>query len=252
MLICLVIPHFDHLEQLRRILPMLVAEGFPLVVVDDGSPEHSFKGLKLLLEETAPRSILVRHDENLGKGGAVMTGLAKAQEAGFTHALQIDADGQHDIKGIKTLAAQAELYPGSLICGKPVFDASISRLRYYSRYITLYLVWLETLSREIHDALCGLRLYPLAETTVLVKRGGIGTRMAFDPEILVRAVWAGIPLKYVPVNVIYPEDGKSHFHYLRDNLGIAWMHIRLVAGMLIRFPRLIRQNRSRSSGLTGK
>jgi len=231
---------------------MLLAEGFPLVVVDDCSPEDSFEGLKSLLEETAPRSILVRHDENLGKGGAVMTGLAKAQEAGFTHALQIDADGQHDIKGIKILAAQAERYPASLICGKPVFDASISRLRYYSRYITLYLVWLETLSREIHDALCGLRLYPLAETTALVRRGGIGTRMAFDPEILVRAVWAGIPLRYVPVNVIYPEDGKSHFHYLRDNLGIAWMHIRLVAGMLIRFPMLIRQNRSRSSGLTDK
>lgn len=249
MLICLVVPHFDHLEQFRKFLPKLVAEGFPLVVVDDASPQQSFEGLKLLLEETAPRSILVRHDENQGKGGAVMTGLAKAQEAGFTHALQIDADGQHDIKGIRTLATQAERYPASLICGKPVFDASISGLRYYSRYITLYLVWLETLSTEIQDALCGLRLYPLAETTVVVKRGDIGTRMAFDPEILVRAVWAGIPLKYVPVNVIYPEDGKSHFHYLRDNLGIAWMHIRLVAGMLIRIPRLIRQNRSRKSGL---
>ena len=248
MLICLVIPYFDHLEQFQKILPGLVAEGFPIVVVDDASPKYSFEGLKLLLEETAPQAILVRHDENQGKGGAVMTGLAKAQETGFTHALQIDADGQHDISSIKMLAMQAELCPGSLICGEPVFDSSISRMRYYSRYITLYLVWLETLSKEIHDALCGLRLYPLTETMALINRGGIGTRMAFDPEILVRAVWAGIPLKYVLVKVIYPEDGKSHFHYLRDNLGIAWMHIRLIAGMLIRFPKLIRQNRSRSSG----
>ncbi len=252
MLICLVIPHYDHLEQFRRVLPKLVAEGLPLVVVDDASPQQSFEGLRSLLEEMAPRSILVRHAENQGKGGAVMTGLTKAKEAGYTHALQIDADGQHDINGIKSLVAQAEIYPGSLICGKPVFDASISGLRYYSRYITLYLVWLETLSREIQDALCGLRLYPLTETMVLVKRGGIGTRMAFDPEILVRAVWAGIPLAYVPVKVIYPEDGKSHFHYLRDNLGIAWMHTRLIAGMLIRLPALIRQNRSRSRGLKEK
>ena len=216
-----------------------------MVVVDDASPEHSFEGLTSSLEAFAPDSILVRHYENQGKGGAVMTGLAKAQEAGFSHALQIDADGQHDIDGIKKLVAQAEIFPDCLICGKPVFDASISGLRFYSRFITLYLVWLETLSKEIHDALCGLRLYPLQETTVLIKRGGIGTRMAFDPEILVRAVWADIPLKFVPVKVVYPEDGKSHFNYLSDNLRIAWMHTRLIAGMLIRFPKLIRQNLSR-------
>ena len=69
MLICLVIPYFDHLEQFQKILPRLVAEGFPLVVVDDASPKHSYEGLKLALEETAPHAKLVRHDENQGKGG---------------------------------------------------------------------------------------------------------------------------------------------------------------------------------------
>lgn len=249
MKICLLIPHFDHLEQFQKILPKLVCEGFPLIVVDDASPEHSFEGLTSLLEAIAPDSILVRHDENQGKGSAVMTGLAKAQEAGFSHALQIDADGQHDIDGIKKLVAQAEVFPDCLICGKPVFDASIPSLRFYSRFITLYLVWLETLSKEIQDALCGLRLYPLLETTALIKAGGIGTGMDFDSELLVRAVWADIPLKFVPVKVVYPEDGKSHFHYLSDNLTIAWMHTRLIAGMLIRFPKLIRQNRSRGARL---
>jgi hypothetical protein len=62
--------------------------------------------------------------------------------------------------------------------------------------------------------------------------------MAFDPEILVRAVWAGIPLKFVPIHVQYPENGRSHFHYVRDNLEIAWMHTRLLFGMLTRIPGL--------------
>ena len=84
---------------------------------------------------------------------------------------------------------------------------------------------------------------------VSVKNTVGGKRMAFDPEILVRAVWAGIPLTYVPVKIAYPEDGKSHFHYLRDNLEIAWMHTRLIAGMLTRIPGLIRQNRSRRTAL---
>jgi glycosyltransferase involved in cell wall biosynthesis len=248
-LICIVIPHFDHLEQFQRILPKLVEQGFPLVVVDDASPKDCFNELTLLLEKLAPQSILIRHSRNQGKGGAVMTGLKTAQEAGFTHALQIDADGQHDIGSVKNLVAQAECFPESMICGEPVFDESISRLRFYSRYITLYLVWLETLSTEIHDALCGLRLYPLSDTLVSVKNAVSGKRMAFDPEILVRAVWAGIPLTYVPVKIAYPEDGKSHFRYLRDNLEIAWMHTRLITGMLIRIPKLIRQSRSRRTAL---
>ena len=137
MLICIVIPHFDHLEQFQRILPKLVEQGFQLVVVDDASPQQSFDELTLLLEKLAPQSILVRHSQNQGKGGAVMTGLKTAQEAGFTHALQIDADGQHDIGSVKNLVAQAECFPENMICGEPVFDESISRLRFYSRYITL-------------------------------------------------------------------------------------------------------------------
>ena len=76
----------------------------------------------------------------------------------------------------------------------------------------------------------------------------LGRRMAFDPEILVRAIWAGIPLRFVSVHVQYPVDGRSHFHYFWDNLEIAWMHTRLIFGMLIRLPRLIRRNFAQRSG----
>lgn len=248
MLICIVVPHYDHLAQFQKILPKLALQGFPLVVVDDGSPDATYQALGRLLEEKAPGAILARHADNLGKGAAVMTGLKTALAAGFTHALQIDADGQHDIDSIRKLAAEAERFPGCLICGEPVFDESISKLRYYSRYITLYLVWIQTLSTEVHDALCGLRLYPLGGAMGAVSDSVRGKRMAFDPEILVRAVWAGIPLIHVPVKIAYPEDGKSHFHYFGDNLEIAWMHTRLIAGMLVRFPKLIFRKLAKSRG----
>ena len=244
MLICLVIPHYDHLEQFQKVLPELVAQGFPLVVVDDASPDDCFEALERLLKQHTDDAVLVRHAINLGKGGAVMTGLRAAHEAGFSHAIQIDADGQHDINGFKKLVAEAERYPDAMICGEPVFDESISKLRFYSRYLTLYLVWLETLCTDIHDALCGFRLYPLERTMQLLKKDIPGKRMAFDPEILVRAVWSGIPLKYIPVKIAYPEDGKSHFRYLRDNLEITWMHTRLIFGMLIRIPFLLRRKRT--------
>lgn len=239
MLSCVLIPHFDHVDQFRKLLPGLTRLGFPLVIVDDASPKRVFEKLRQLIDEKAPGSILVKHPENLGKGGAVITGLSAALDAGFTHAIQVDADGQHDLSGIAQLVNEAKRHPNSIICGQPEFDESVSKLRFYSRYITLYLVWLQTISTEIRDALCGFRSYPLKQVTELLERCKPGKRMAFDPEILVRAAWAGIPLYFVPVKVSYPEDGRSHFRYFHDNLEIAWMHTRLIFGMLIRLPMIV-------------
>ena len=248
MTICLLVPHFDHLDQFRKFLPALVEKEFPLVVVDDASPLDVFEALAQLLEEQSPDSILLRHPKNRGKGVAVMTGMRAAFESGYTHAIQIDADGQHDVNSITQLVEVAARYPDHIVCGQPVFDESISKLRFYSRYITLFLVWLETLSTGISDAMCGFRSYPLKSTIALVDSSKPGNRMTFDPEILVRATWAGIPLHFVPVKIVYPTDGKSHFRYLRDNIEISGMHIRLIFGMLIRFPMLVWNRRSRRKG----
>lgn len=248
--ICVVVPHYDHLDQFRQFLPGLAAVGLPLFVVDDASPKATVDALEELLAGAEAEITLVRHSTNRGKGGAVMTGLCTARDRGFTHALQVDADGQHDCADIDSFLAAAKERPGSVICGEPVFDDKISSLRYYARYITLSLSYLETLSRDIRDALCGFRLYPLASITVIIDNNRLGERMAFDPEILVRAMWAGIPLHYVPINVAYPEDGKSHFHYLRDNAEISWMHARLLVGMVIRLPLLLRRKFDGRGGVT--
>ena len=248
MLTCVVIPHFDHFEQFRLMLPALVELGVPLIVVDDASSDQSFKSLKHLLQDQAPGSVLIRHSENIGKGGAVLTALKAALEAGYTHAFQVDADGQHDVAGIALLAAVAKANQDSIICGQPVYDESISTLRFYARYITLFFCWLETLSTEIRDAMCGFRCYPLKPLIKLAEDSKPGMGMVFDPEILVHAVWAGIALRFIPVQITYPEGGKSHFHYVRDNLKISWMHTRLIWGMLVRLPELVRRNRARRAG----
>jgi glycosyltransferase involved in cell wall biosynthesis len=248
MLMCTVVPHFDHVEQFKVLLPQLSARGMPFIVVDDASPGESYKELQHLLDEHADGAILIRHAENLGKGGAVMTGLRAALDAGYTHALQIDADGQHDVTDMARFRDAAQKHPNCIICGQPEFDEDISKLRFYARYITLSLSWLESLSTEIRDALCGFRVYPLKPVVTMFESSNLGKRMAFDPEILVRAIWAGIGLKFIPVKVRYPEGGKSHFHYVRDNVEISWMHTRLIIGMLLRLPTLIRRNRSRREG----
>jgi glycosyltransferase involved in cell wall biosynthesis len=236
---CVIVPHYDHVEQFSRMLPQLQRHGLALIVVDDASEEDVFARLQGLLEREAPGARLVRHTENLGKGGAVMSGLIAARAAGYSHALQLDADGQHDVDAIPRFLEIGRRYPDSLVCGEPVFGKDISALRYYARHLTLFLCWAETLSLQIRDPMCGFRLYPLARVVPIIERGGLGKRMAFDPEILVRSVWSGIPLRYLEVAVRYPEDGRSHFHYLGDNIEISWMHTRMIAGMLLRAPGLV-------------
>lgn len=236
---CFVVPHFDHAEQFERMLPRLLACEVPVIVVDDCSPEASYASLEQQVQGLTPPVTVIRLPENRGKGGAVQTGFFAARQAGFTHAIQIDADGQHNPGDIAGLLAESNRHPAAMICGQPCFDRSVPSFRFYARYLTLGLCWLETISLQIRDAMCGLRIYPLDSIVPLCENARIGNRMDFDPEILVRAVWSGIGLRFVPVEVIYPEDGRSHFRYVRDNLRISWMHTRLIAGMLLRLPILL-------------
>jgi glycosyltransferase involved in cell wall biosynthesis len=236
---CVVVPHFDHVDQFRAFLPTLAALELPILIVDDCSPAATYANLQQLVAEQAPGATLVARNRNRGKGAAVITGLQAAFARGFTHALQIDADGQHSASDIGRLIAASIEQPAHIICGLPQFDNSISRLRYYSRYLTLGFCRMETWSCEIRDAMCGFRNYPLTSIIPILERVRIGRRMTFDPEILVRAVWAGIPLSFQPVAVRYPDNGRSHFRYFRDNIEISWMHTRLLIGMIFRAPLLL-------------
>lgn len=244
---CLVIPHFDHAAQFSAMLPLLSDHELPMIVVDDASPDESFNQLQQLLDKYPINKKLIRHESNLGKGGAVETALRAAQAEGYTHALQIDADGQHDVAAIGVFLDAAAQFPARIISGEPVFSKDVSRIRFYARYITLFFSWLESLSTEIRDAMCGFRLYPVDAVIDILDKSDPGYRMTFDPEILVRATWSGIRLHFVPVMVRYPESGKSHFRYVRDNLEISWMHTRLIFGMLLRLPMLLGRKLTRQA-----
>lgn len=161
-----------------------------------------------------------------------MTGLRRAHELGFSHALQVDADGQHDLTDLPALLAEARQHPAALVSGRPLYDDSVPKGRLYGRYITHVWVWIETLSFAIKDSMCGFRVYPLASTCALLERVALGRRMDFDTEVMVRLHWAGVPMRFVPTRVIYPVDGRSHFRLFRDNLDISWMHTRLVCRLL--------------------
>ena len=239
MRICAIVPVYNHAAPAARVVAALGGLALPCVVVDDGSDADADARLERLIDPG--RVELVRHAHNLGKGAAVVSGLRRAAELGFSHALQIDADGQHDVAEAPRLLAAAAAAPDAVVTGFPRYDASVPRGRYYGRYATHVWVWINTLSRRIVDSMCGFRVYPIAPVLALIGRQAVGRRMDFDVEILVRLDWAGVAIVNLPVTVRYPAGTVSHFRLWRDNVLISTLHARLFLGMLVRLPRLVRR-----------
>lgn len=235
---CFVIPIFDHKDTIARTVEKLSAFNLAIFIVDDGSGTET-KTVLATLAQQYPLVHLLRLPINSGKGAAVMHGMVHAYHAGFTHALQIDADGQHTIEDVPQFLAQGMANPTNVICGKPIYDNTVPKGRLYGRYITHFWVWVETLSFNIQDSMCGFRLYPLATTCKLIDEVTLPKRMDFDTEIVVRLAWRGVQFVNIPTRVIYPENGISHFNMLHDNIRITKMHTRLCCGMLLRLPVLL-------------
>ncbi|HDS4946830.1 glycosyltransferase [Klebsiella aerogenes] len=235
---CVLIPCYNHGAMMPRVLARLQPFGLPCIVVDDGSDTSTRQQLDRLSAETANLT-LIRLPRNAGKGAAVIRGLQAAAEAGFSHAVQVDADGQHAIEDIPQLLALAQAHPEALISGQPIYDDSIPRSRLYGRWITHIWVWIETLSLQLKDSMCGFRVYPVMPTLRLAQRVTLGQRMDFDTEVMVRLYWQGNTSYFIPTRVTYPPDGLSHFDAFKDNCRISLMHTRLFLGMLPRIPSLL-------------
>jgi predicted LPLAT superfamily acyltransferase len=236
---CIVIPIYNHRDAIGTTVANLIVHGLPLFVVDDGSDQATQLVLAGLARQYAQNLTLLRLPVNGGKGAAVMAGLRAAREAGYTHALQIDADGQHDASDVPRFLKVSNAHPHAVVLGQPVYDASVPKSRLYGRYVTHVWVWIETLSLTIQDSMCGFRLYPLDIACSLIDKVKLGKRMDFDIEILVRLHWRQVEFIGIPTSVTYATDGVSHFDVLWDNVRISGMHTRLVIGMLGRLPLLL-------------
>jgi glycosyltransferase involved in cell wall biosynthesis len=241
---CVAIPVYNHQETVAAVVESVLAQALSCILVDDGSGLACAAVLDRVASTAPARITLLRHRNNRGKGAAVLTGVRHALRAGYSHALQIDADGQHCSADIGRFLREAEDHPDALIVGRPRYDDSAPRLRLWARQLTRAWVSINTLSRQIEDAMCGFRVYPLAPLIALDRRRKLGARMNFDIEVLVRLYWAGIEIINLETAVNYPSKGVSHFRLCLDNLLITRLHATLFFGMLIRLPSLMTRKTS--------
>lgn len=245
--ICLLVPHYNHERAIGPLLDRLAPLGLPCIVVDDGSSTHA----KDVLRASASRHPWVRvvwRETNGGQGAAKRTGYHAALADGYTHSIELDADGQHDVGDIPRFAELVHEHPTAAILGRPVFGDDVPKARLWGRQFSRGLVWAACASFAVEDPLCGFRALPLADAVRLHNSTHTGDRMSHDPEFAVRLFRAGLPIVTLPTRVSYPTDGVSHFDMLHDNLRLAGTYARLLAELPFEAPSILR-NRRRAAQL---
>ncbi len=230
------------------------AQWCPVWVVSDGSTDGTPARLREFAASDAGLRVL-ELPHNQGKGAALLHALLAARAQGYTHALTMDADGQHPAPLIPTFMQASAARPEAMILGRPVFDASAPLLRVRGRRISNGWADLETLGAGIGDSLYGFRVYPIAELVAVMQSQRWMRRFDFDPEAVVRLAWRGV----TPVNIDAPvkylradEGGVSHFRYGRDNLLLSGMHLRLMIEFVVRLPSLLLRRFTRKPPFAGR
>jgi glycosyltransferase involved in cell wall biosynthesis len=248
----LLIPSYNPGNKVYATVAAARAQWNPVWVLVDGSTDGTGEELARRAESDPGLRVILR-PRNCGKGAAVLFGLELAQDAGFTHALTMDSDGQHPAERIPAFMAASSARPEAMILGEPVFGPDAPELRVRGRKISNWWANLETLWAGIHDSLFGFRVYPVAPLIQIMRLQPWMRRFDFDVEAVVRLSWRGVPAVNLAAPVRYfraDEGGVTHFHYWRDNLLLSWMHLRLVLGCGLRLPLLLA--RRARAGLRGR
>jgi len=207
------------LDELVRELPQLASRE-ALLVVDDGSTDGTAD-----VARAFGATVLV-HPQNRGKGRALLTGLAEARARGYEAALTVDADGQHPGASARVLL-EASDDPGALVLGvRDLAGAGAPRANRFSNGISNFFLS-RFAGRSLGDTQCGLRRYPVERTLELAPRAA---GYAFEAEVILLAVGAGVPVLQVPVAVRYPPEDErvSHFDPVRDPARIIAVVLRTV------------------------
>ena len=229
------IPSFNTGPILRDTLAAACAAWHPVWVVVDGSTDGSDAWLDTPAEPRPDR--VLRHAVNGGKGAAVLLGLREAAAAGFTHALVMDADGQHCATDIPRFMAASRAAPDAMVLGQPVFGADAPIERVLARTVSNLFTAIEAAPVRPGDGLFGFRVYPLHPLLAVMEAHPTMRGFDFDPEAAVRLAWLGHGAVRLATRVRYPPanaGGVSHFRYGRDNRVLARMHARLLIGAVCR------------------
>ena len=233
------IPTYNTGNKVYEVVRAVAATGFSTLVVADGCNDGTAEGLRALCA-SLDNTEFVAHEQNCGKGQAILTACHLAKTHGFTHILAFDADGQHPANAIKGYADLSRQFPNAMVAGYPVFDAAAPWERVLCRKLAN--VWTRFLSvnPDLRDSMFGMRVYPLEPLLRVFAATKLGRHYDLECVAAIRLSWDGHPVKNIATPVQYfqkSEGGVSHYRYMRDNIRLGRVYLRLIPGALQRWLR---------------
>ncbi|WP_409417720.1 DUF2062 domain-containing protein [Flavobacterium sp. PS2] len=217
---CVIVPTYNNHKTLAKVLDSILTYTKDVIVVNDGSTDKTREIL-----ENFPELIQIHHPENQGKGIALQNGFNKAIALNYEYAITIDSDGQHFASDIPSFIDAIQKEPNSLLIGsRNMTQENVPKKSSFGNKFSNFWFWFETGIR-LQDTQSGFRLYPLR----LIPERHFTPKFEFEIEIIVRAAWKGIPVKNIPVKVLYdPLERVSHFRPFKDFTRISILNTVLV------------------------
>jgi len=223
---CVIIPTYNNAKTLSRVIDSVLTHTPHLIVINDGSTDATHNILSRY-------SALTRIDlpTNRGKGNALRKGFREALAQGYDYAITLDSDGQHFPDDIPTFVQEIEKNGMALLIGDRNMnqDGIPGKSSFGNRFSNFWFRF-ET-GIPLSDTQSGFRLYPLGEIRDI---RFYTTKFEFEIEVIVKAAWRGIPIRNVPVRVLYdPDERVSHFRPFRDFTRISLLNTWLVLVTLL-------------------
>jgi glycosyltransferase involved in cell wall biosynthesis len=218
--ICVIIPTYNNHKTLKRVLDSVLNYTSNVIVVNDGSTDTTVN----ILENYA-HLVQVHHSKNKGKGTALRNGFKKALELNYNYAITIDSDGQHFASDIPSFIVALEKEGDSLLIGsRNMTQENVPKKSSFGNKFSNFWFWFET-GNKLEDTQSGFRLYPLQK----IPARYFTNKFEFEIEVIVRSAWKDIPVKNIPVQVLYdPTERVSHFRPFQDFTRISILNTVLV------------------------
>ncbi|MEA1851025.1 DUF2062 domain-containing protein [Chryseobacterium sp. MHB01] len=224
--ICVLVPTYNNEKTLRRVIGGILHYTNNIIIVNDGSTDST----PFILQDY-PEIRIIHLPENKGKGNALKTGFRVAEKIGYSYAITIDSDGQHYPDDIPVFveALLKESQDVLLIGNRNMAQDGIPKKSSFGNRFSNFWFWFET-GIKLEDTQSGFRLYPLHK----IPRKYFTPKFEFEIEIIVRTAWRHVPVKNVPVKVLYdPAERVSHFRPFKDFTRISILNTILVAITLV-------------------
>jgi glycosyltransferase involved in cell wall biosynthesis len=204
--ICVVIPTYNNENTLAAVLNSVLGYIASVVVVNDGSTDHTTDTLNQYMEKIK----IVSYTKNRGKGFALKCGFDCAEQMGYKYALTLDSDGQHYAEDIPLFVETAKQNPDALIVGnRNLTQDNMPKKNTFANKFSNFWFALQT-GTKLPDTQTGYRLYPLEK---MKRLRPFTSRYEAELEMLVRCAWRGIKLVSIPVRVYYAPEGKRVSHF---------------------------------------